>query len=202
MQPANTLLLKLEGYLQSWGERGRWTVRDTAALPTKSGVIGLLCAALGDANAAVELSAALKMAVRIEKPGQVLRDFQTVTTGTLAAGGGVRGGNDPATFLSNRYYLSDASFSVCLMGDPTLIEKLRQALLSPVWPLYLGRMCCIPSAPILQGARFFKTLEEAVGEGDVEIECEPISDAVVRMDTIKSVAYRSFSPRYVRRNFT
>ena len=44
---ANTLFLRLEGPLQSWGERGRWSVRDTALEPTKSGVIGLIACALG-----------------------------------------------------------------------------------------------------------------------------------------------------------
>jgi CRISPR system Cascade subunit CasD len=44
---ANTLFLRLEGPLQSWGERARWDVRDTAPEPTKSGVIGLLACALG-----------------------------------------------------------------------------------------------------------------------------------------------------------
>ena len=44
---ANTLFLRLEGPLQSWGERGHWAVRDTAPEPTKSGVVGLLGCALG-----------------------------------------------------------------------------------------------------------------------------------------------------------
>lgn len=33
--------------LQSWGEDSRWDNRETAASPTKSGVIGMLGCALG-----------------------------------------------------------------------------------------------------------------------------------------------------------
>jgi CRISPR system Cascade subunit CasD len=63
---ANTLFLRLEGPLQSWGERARWSVRDTAPEPTKSGVVGLLGCALGikdDADLR-ELSEHLRMGVR------------------------------------------------------------------------------------------------------------------------------------------
>jgi CRISPR system Cascade subunit CasD len=45
---ANTLFLRLEGPLQAWGERGRWSIRDSAAEPTKSGVIGLLVHGCGN----------------------------------------------------------------------------------------------------------------------------------------------------------
>ena len=43
----NTLLLRLAGPMQSWGTQSRFTIRDTGYEPSKSGVIGLLCAALG-----------------------------------------------------------------------------------------------------------------------------------------------------------
>ena len=42
-----TLLLKLAGPLQSWGSDSRFTETKTRHEPTKSGVIGLLAAALG-----------------------------------------------------------------------------------------------------------------------------------------------------------
>lgn len=44
----NTLYLRLEAPLQAWGSHeGKFTMRRTADAPTKSGVAGLLCAALG-----------------------------------------------------------------------------------------------------------------------------------------------------------
>ena len=41
------MLLRLEGVLQSWGERSRWDHRDTSDMPTKSALIGLLGCAMG-----------------------------------------------------------------------------------------------------------------------------------------------------------
>ena len=43
----NTLLLRLSGPMQSWGVQSRFGVRDTGLEPSKSGVIGLVCAAMG-----------------------------------------------------------------------------------------------------------------------------------------------------------
>jgi len=43
----STLLLKLAAPMQSWGLASKFDTRDTAREPTKSGVIGLLAAALG-----------------------------------------------------------------------------------------------------------------------------------------------------------
>lgn len=41
------LLLRLCGVMQSWGTDSRFLVRKTDPEPSKSGVVGLLCAALG-----------------------------------------------------------------------------------------------------------------------------------------------------------
>ncbi len=43
----STLLMFLAGPMQSWGTQSRHSNRDTGLEPSKSGVIGLLCAALG-----------------------------------------------------------------------------------------------------------------------------------------------------------
>ena len=71
---ANTLLLRLEGPLQSWGDQeSKFVVRRTGEAPTKSGVAGLLCAALGvarpDARRTLPKLNALRMAVRIDRHG-------------------------------------------------------------------------------------------------------------------------------------
>ena len=43
----STLLLRLAGPLQSWGTDSKFEVRRTENEPSKSGVIGLVAAALG-----------------------------------------------------------------------------------------------------------------------------------------------------------
>ena len=44
------LLLRLAGPLQAWGVKSRFTVRSTELAPTRSGIIGMLSAAIGVAG--------------------------------------------------------------------------------------------------------------------------------------------------------
>lgn len=151
---AATLFLRLEGPLQSWGTPdSRFVVRRTAPAPTKSGVIGLLCACLGvsrgeaDEEWLPQLSR-LRMAVRIDDPGVPAWDYHTVggRLGVPLAGGGTR----PDAILTHRQYLCDASFLVVLLGDPQLIHRLQEAVKKPVWTPYLGRKSCPPTRPLLE----------------------------------------------------
>ena len=48
------LALSLAGPLQSWGFEDRFNRRKTGLLPTRSGVIGLCCAALGAGRGTAE----------------------------------------------------------------------------------------------------------------------------------------------------
>src|SRR5690554_4641662 len=88
------LLLRLEGPLQSWGTRARWDVRDTAREPTRSGIIGLLAAALGygrgDPRIVDDLEGGLEIGVRVEREGEVLDDYHTVTGFLPTADGSYR----------------------------------------------------------------------------------------------------------------
>lgn len=167
------LILRLEGVWQSWGERSRWDVRDTATEPTKSGIIGLLGCALGypmrDPRLETELDAGLRFGVRVESPGRVVQDYHTVTDYLPTAEGSFRHSgvataksldkikNDPdatpATIISPRYYLEDASFLVALEerdGFEGLLEKSEAALRHPKWPIFLGRKSCVPTRPVLE----------------------------------------------------
>jgi CRISPR system Cascade subunit CasD len=169
----SVLLLRLEGVWQSWGERSRWDVRDTGTEPTKSGIIGLLGCALGypmrDPRLETELDAELRFGVRVEHPGRVVQDFQTVTDFLPTADGGYRYRGStasvksldklkavwdatPYTIVSPRYYLEDASFLVALEGPEELLEKCATALAKPKWPIFLGRKACVPTRPIYDPA--------------------------------------------------
>jgi CRISPR system Cascade subunit CasD len=160
-----TLRLWLSGPLQSWGVGSRFEVRATELAPSKSGVVGLLCAALGRSRRApVDDLAALRFGVAIEREGRVLRDFHTVGAGTdpvaVASGGRGRG------IVTERYYLEDAAFVVGLEGaDRDVAMSLRDALLSPRWLLALGRRSCPPASPIVDGdALFDGPLEDALAD--------------------------------------
>ena len=87
----HTLLLRLAGPMQSWGTQSRFTVRDTGSEPSKSGVIGLLCAALGLGRAApLDEFASLRMGVRVDAPGMMQVDYHTAGGGTLPSWSGSR----------------------------------------------------------------------------------------------------------------
>lgn len=138
------LLLRLSGPLQSWGDSSRFVRRTTRREPTKSGIVGLLACALGRGREeALDDVAALEFGVRIDQPGQVIRDFQTE-----------RSLDGKAVMpLSHRYYLSDAKFLAALGGDGELLAVIDAALGKPRWPLYLGRRSCPPDMPIGFGLR-------------------------------------------------
>lgn len=141
-----TLLLRLQGPMQSWGTTSRFDERDTQLEPSKSGVLGLVCAALGrDRAEPVADLAVLKMGVRVDREGTPLRDYQTAT-GVMTAAGKVDLGR---TVVSPRYYLADAVFLVGLEGaDRLLLDTVHRALLHPHWPLCLGRKGCPPSPSV------------------------------------------------------
>ena len=75
------LLLRLAGPLQSWGVKSRFTVRATELAPTKSGIIGMLAAAVGRRRTdPIEDLLSLRFGVRKDQPGRVIRDFNTART--------------------------------------------------------------------------------------------------------------------------
>ena len=221
------LFLRLQGPLQSWGETARWSVRDTRLEPTKSGVVGLLAACLGwrrddDARIAA-LAAALRMGVRVDRPGVVVRDYHTVVGGVMSAQGKIKinaNTGEPETVESWRDYLADAAFLVALEGSHDTLDLLEAALRHPVWPPFLGRKGCPPSAPIYPawpdapsrwaGIGLEQALREAPCLGDEEPR-EPVRAIVEgrpgapgpggvaqrRGDVPVSLTYRRFAHRYV-----
>ena len=151
---ANTFFLGLEGPLQAWGDQqSKFVVRRTAEAPTKSAVIGMLCAALGvsRAQASDEWLPKLRdlhMGVRIDMPGIRWWDYHTVGAGMQMRT--AEGKTKPGAMLTRREYLCDAAFLVALQGQPDVIGRLEAAIQAPKWTLYLGRKCCPPSRPILK----------------------------------------------------
>lgn len=213
---ANTLLLALMGPLQSWGERGRWEYRDSALIPTKSAVVGLLGCALGlaDDEALRQLGGALELGVRCDRTGTLIEDYHTVVTGVLAGTGKIKinaSTKEPETVVSHRQYLSDAAFLVALRGPEELLGRCAAALRAPYWPPYLGRKSCPPTRPLYEGQADFDSLEAALkawprlvsapepaGAGLVaQVPARP-GTSLRRSDELESRSRRVFRPRYVR----
>ena len=157
-ETANTLFLRLEGPLQAWGDASKFVIRRCMDAPTKSGVLGLICCAMGLPRQAAreklrELNNLL-MGVRIDQPGTRWWDYHTVGAriGNLNAKGEVKktaGTGEYETLITRREYLADASFLVALQGDAVLIAEVATALAAPKWPIFLGRKSCPPSMPVL-----------------------------------------------------
>lgn len=143
-----TLLLRCVAPLQSWDTQSRFGVRTTGREPSKSGIVGLLCAALGRPRTEpVDDLAALRMGVRVDQEGTILRDWHTAGKGGyLRAGGTVERVN---VITSTRYYLMDAAFLVGLESDnQAFLNQLHLALSNPYWMLFLGRKACPPAMPL------------------------------------------------------
>ncbi|KFI94765.1 type I-E CRISPR-associated protein Cas5/CasD [Bifidobacterium scardovii] len=133
------LLIRLAAPMQSWGASSRFTRRETEMLPTKSGVIGMIAAALGiGREESLARFAGLRFGVRADQPGTLMSDYHTAKTEA--------GDMLP---LSRRYYLQDAVFLAGLESeDASALEEYRQALASPHYQLFLGRRSCPPDGPV------------------------------------------------------
>lgn len=154
------LALLLDGPMQSWGHTSRFERRTTALHPTRSGVFGIIAAALGIDKYAPDEAAQLARfdALRVttlkfdkrngrgrELPIQRLEDYHTVT-GIRRASGKV---DEDATVQTYRHYLLDARFGVLIEGPSVLLEGIAAALRNPRWGVWLGRKCCLPASPLL-----------------------------------------------------
>lgn len=212
------MLLRLAGPMQSWGTRSRFDERDTDLTPSKSGVIGLLCAALGvdreERERVLEL-AALRMGVRVDQPGVLRYDYQTAQDVIAADESKIH-----PTTVSRRYYLADAVFLVGLEGgDRELLERVHRSLKNPRWPLFLGRRGYLPSpgvyledglreAPLREALQYpYLGREWPKDEGGKDLERarltvmleNPVSsEGSLRMDQpLGSFAERRFGARFV-----
>ncbi len=208
----NTLLIRLSAPMQSWGTQSRFTVRDTGLEPSKSGALGLLCAALGidrEDDDRLQPLTSLRMGVRADREGLLQVDYHTAKDVRMA------NGKTKDTELSNRYYLANAVFLVGLESeDLPLLERIQTALQKPVWALFLGRKSFVPGEPILleDGLRKGETLEQALK--DYPCLCKPEKEklrvvledkdgSIVRTDQPLSFSRerRKFAPRRVSVTF-
>lgn len=141
-----SLALCFDAPMQSWGIRSRGIIRDTMPEPTKSGVVGVLAAALGiDRNDDASLAevARIRLTVRVDREGVMERDYHVTQNVPTTQGGGHR------TVVSQRYYLADALFLVVLEGNERLLTRVAEAVERPRWRLCFGRKAYVPARPLL-----------------------------------------------------
>jgi CRISPR system Cascade subunit CasD len=221
----STFCFRLCGPMQSWGTQSRFLVRETGLEPSKSGVVGLICAAMGNSRGdreAIAKVAALKMAVRADRPGIMRMDYHTVGgTRSDADGYGVirADASGVGPVVSRRYYLADAEFLVGIEGARAALEGIAAALGAPRWQIFLGRKSFVPSAPLIlpadapwNGGWSEDALEQAVSsypwlgwlsgarahEDKLRVIIEDTTGSEIRRDYPFSFAPRAFTVRRVR----
>jgi len=201
MTKVNTLLLRLEGPMQSWGYRSRFDYRDTALEPTRSGVVGLICAAMGIARGEeIARFDVLRMGVRVERGGRPERDYHTALDVIKADGSG------KGNVVSYRDYLADASFTVGLESkDVQLLNEIADALRSPEWFLFLGRKAFPLTVPPLgpeDGPKRGTLEEHLLSGGDGKrVVLESPGGERTQHDWPLCFGERRFKPRSIQTKF-
>lgn len=184
---AEFLVFRLYGPMASAGEIAVGEHRPTADHPSRSAVLGLIGAALGvrrdDEAGQAALSAGYAVAVRVDAPGALLRDYHTAQVPPASSGRRrhrfatrreelALPGDQLHTVLSARDYRSDAVYTVGVACagpvPPHTLQEVADALRAPVFTLYLGRKSCPPGVP----------LDPRVVEADDLVEAMQRPDAV------------------------
>lgn len=220
---SHILFMRLSGPMQSWGVMSRFSRRDTGKEPSKSGVIGLICAAMGisrddDQHPDFLKLTKVKLGIRVLRSGVLQSDYHTAQN-IAKADGGIKD-----TELSTRFYLADADFIAALESeDRDLLERVHAAVKTPVWQLFLGRKAFVPHTPVYVNdeVAFLENsdLHTALNDGRiVERICafkpyknfdrpqrliiETDDGSEIRQDMPLSFAERRFTIRRVQTTFT
>jgi CRISPR system Cascade subunit CasD len=161
------LILTLEGPIMAFGDEIVDNLGRVRSFPGASNLVGLIGNALGwQRTMRAEhqaLQERLDYAVRVDRPGEVISDFQTAklekndrgwTTGGVPEG---RAGGDAAyrsPHLRYRDMVADARLTVALCltpeSQPPTLAEVAAALARPARPLFLGRKPCLPARPLCQ----------------------------------------------------
>lgn len=177
------LVFQLYAPMVSWGEEAVGEVRHTAAIPTRSAILGLLAAALGIARHEEERLAAINqhyhLAIRpLSNRERWLRDYHTVSVPRENRKYRYHTRRDElclapeevGTTVTQREYRCDGYWHVAVSATsqaPVAMEALRAALLTPHFPLYLGRKCCplaLPLSPRLMTGTLNQIFHQAAQE--------------------------------------
>lgn len=194
----STLLLRIAAPMQAWGTDSKFDIRSTEREPSKSGIIGLLAAALGirrEEKDKLAVLSDLRFGVRADREGTLLHDFHMVH-------------GEKSSYVTRRYYLCDAVFLVGLESDDdALLKDCAYALQHPVFPLFFGKRACPPTLPLFLGVRDC-SLEEALqkepvlvqnGENTLRVVLDAektAADAILKRDQPVSFSQRKREYRF------
>lgn len=173
------LRLQFKAPLQSWGIKEDWyKTRRTASMSTKTALTGLIGRAMGVWSEETERLEGISDSIQDIRPVSDTSDVRRLTddqtlyvgdyvdlglaSGLPAAGGGIKRTNAGAT-LSQQYtkdYLEDTVIEIDLGGSKDFLERVKDALIHPVYPPYIGRYCCAPAECIIKDGIIREESEE------------------------------------------
>lgn len=155
MSEREFLVFQLTGPMAAFGDIAVGERRATWDVPSKSGVLGLVAAALGldrsNAAAHLALDEGLGFAVRQDEAGRPLRDYHTAQAPKARKGVHWRTrreeleADDLNTVLSERIYRLEPTATIILWqkkNDAPALQSIETALKFPSYVLYLGRKAC------------------------------------------------------------
>lgn len=168
VMPHRYLVLRLEAPMVAFGDVMIDSLGPIREAPSVSAISGLLANALGinreEAERLSRLQDRLVLACRVDHCDSRFTDFQTAqlngkdrgwtTSGTIQErAGGASTFNSP--HIRWRDYDSNVNLTVVLRlrdaVEPPTLDNIAHAIQWPARPLFLGRKCCLPSAPLFAG---------------------------------------------------
>lgn len=176
------ILLWLEAPFQSWGWNSKFGPRATECFPTKSGLYGMYLSAMGLRGGQKDFLAAMNpyhqtvfcfTSSLIRNQKSLLVDYQVVGNGfDVEQYSGDKwyslhiprkqNGDIPNTGGAKivfKHYLQDSKFAVIQEVGEDLVGQISEALMNPVYEIFLGRKNCVPSDLVFRGV--YDRFEEA-----------------------------------------
>lgn len=157
-----TFRVTLEGLIHGWGSPSVDNVRNTAVIPEKRGIVGLLACCMGLKRGDPRIRNiydSVKVDVTIDddyaERYELLHDYQTVNGLPVSLGSNeltrfptAKGDTKAGGIIRHKYYITDAVYYAYITAEEDLAEELYKAVEDPKWIPYFGRKCCLPSAPL------------------------------------------------------
>jgi CRISPR system Cascade subunit CasD len=169
------LVFRLYGPMASWGQAAVGGDRPTGVQLSRSALLGLLAAALGikrdEEERLRKLQESVLVAVKHCFPTTLMRDYHTaqVPSANQKVVHNTRKSELSEiklnTILSSRDYRCDGLWVVSVTikdGSKIDLQQLRNALLQPTYPLYLGRKSCPVALPLMPKIVREKSLKSAL----------------------------------------
>lgn len=166
------IVLGLEGAMMSFGTTGQFFIRNTDAYPSKSAIVGMICAAMGEFTPSETLLASLSGNMDVDgytaTRFSVFTDMQNMGAGYddvksnetdehkifMSKRRLVRTNSTKtsmsASKISFREYLTDVKYKIVLTLPSSLADRVIAAMKDPAHGPFLGRKTCAPTSPVFR----------------------------------------------------